>query len=43
MVEQANYWAYVDAFYKLMWACVLCILGVGLFQNVKATRAVAIH
>jgi DHA2 family multidrug resistance protein len=43
VVQQANYWAYVDAFYKLMWACVLCLLGLSLFQNVKSTRAVAVH
>jgi hypothetical protein len=41
--EQANYWAYVDAFYMLMWACGLCLLAAGLFQNVRSTRAVAVH
>jgi DHA2 family multidrug resistance protein len=43
VLQQADYWAYVDAFYVVMWACALCVLVVGLFQNVKSTRAVAMH
>jgi MFS transporter, DHA2 family, multidrug resistance protein len=41
--QQANYWAYVDAFYMLMWACGLCLLAACLFQNVKSSRAVVAH
>ncbi len=43
LLQQAGYWAYVDIFYLVMWACALCLLGVGLFQNVKSTRPVALH
>jgi DHA2 family multidrug resistance protein len=43
VIEQANYWAYIDAFYMLMWACGLCLLAATLFQNVKSPRAVAMH
>ena len=41
--QQANYWAYVDAFYVLMWVCVLCALAASLFQSAKSSRAVAMH
>ncbi len=43
LLQQANYWAYVDAFYIAMGACALCLLAVGLFQNVKSSRPAALH
>jgi DHA2 family multidrug resistance protein len=43
LVQQTNYWAYVNAFYMVMWACALCLVGAGLFQNVKSSRTVAMH
>ncbi|HEY3852804.1 MAG TPA: DHA2 family efflux MFS transporter permease subunit [Verrucomicrobiae bacterium] len=43
VVQQANYWAYVDTFYKLMWACVICLAGLIFFQNVKSKGGVAVH
>jgi hypothetical protein len=43
LLQQADYWAYVDVFYLVMWACALCVLGVCLFHNVKSTRSVALH
>jgi hypothetical protein len=43
VLQQADYWAYVDAFYLVMWACVLCLLGVGLFHNVKSARPAPLH
>jgi hypothetical protein len=43
LLQQAGYWAYVDVFYLVMWACALCLLGVGLFHNVKSTRPAALH
>jgi len=43
LLQQAGYWAYVDVFYLVIWACALCLLGVGLFQNVKSTRSAALH
>jgi MFS transporter, DHA2 family, multidrug resistance protein len=41
--QQANYWAYVDAFYMLMWVCGLCLFASCLFKTVTAPRAVAVH
>lgn len=43
VVRQSNYWAYVDSFYMVMWGCIVCIVGLVLFQNVKSTRAVVMH
>jgi DHA2 family multidrug resistance protein len=43
LVQQADYWAYVDVFYLVMWICPLCLLGVSLFQNAKSTRSMALH
>jgi DHA2 family multidrug resistance protein len=43
LLQQAGYWAYVDVFYLVMWACALCLLGVSLFHNVKSTRSAALH
>jgi DHA2 family multidrug resistance protein len=43
VIQQADYWAYVDAFYTLMWVCALCLLGVGLFHNVKSSHTAAMH
>jgi DHA2 family multidrug resistance protein len=43
LLQQAGYWAYVDVFYLVMWACALCILGVGLFQKIKSTRPAVLH
>ena len=43
LLQQANLWAFVDLFYVIAWGCALCALGVLLFQNVKATRPIAVH
>jgi DHA2 family multidrug resistance protein len=43
LLQQADYWAYVDVFYLVMWICALCILALGLFQNVKSSRSAPLH
>jgi DHA2 family multidrug resistance protein len=43
VIEQASYWAYVDAFYIVTWVCALCFLAVFLFRNVKSARSVGVH
>jgi DHA2 family multidrug resistance protein len=43
LLQQAGYWAYVDAFYLVMWGCALCLLGLSLFHNLKPARSAASH
>jgi MFS transporter, DHA2 family, multidrug resistance protein len=41
VLQQANYWAFVQLFYVIAWACVACLVGVLLLRNVKGARPVA--
>jgi len=43
VLEQSSYWAYVDAFYMVMWACVICIFGLLFFQNARSTRPMGLE
>ena len=43
LLQQADFWAYVDLFYKLMWGCALCLLALTLFEKVKPARSGAPH
>jgi DHA2 family multidrug resistance protein len=40
LLQQANYWAFVELFYAFALACVASTLGVLFFQRVKATGAI---
>ena len=43
LLQQANYWAFVQLFYNIAWLCALCVLGVLLLRSVKAARPVMAH
>ena len=43
LLQQADFWAYVDLFYVIVWLCVACAVGVRLFRNVRPAHAVALH
>jgi DHA2 family multidrug resistance protein len=43
LLQQASYWAFVQLFYDIAWACVLCFIGVMFLRRVKATVPVAVH
>ncbi|HUA64409.1 MAG TPA: DHA2 family efflux MFS transporter permease subunit [Alphaproteobacteria bacterium] len=39
LIQQANYWSFVDVFYLIFWICVLCLACVFLFKKPNAVRA----
>ena len=39
LLQQANYWSFVDIFYMVAWLCGFCLLGVCLFQKPRRARA----
>ena len=41
VVQQVNYWAFVQLFYLIAWVCLICILGMLLFRRVKTAGPVA--
>lgn len=41
LIQQANYWSFMDVFYWLAWLCVICIFAVFLFEKPRAARKVA--
>lgn len=43
VLQQADYWAYMQLFYVFVWASAAGALGVGLFQGVKSKGPVAMH
>jgi DHA2 family multidrug resistance protein len=43
LLQQASYWAFVQLFYDIAWACVICFVGVLFLRRVKAMRPVAVH
>jgi DHA2 family multidrug resistance protein len=43
VLQQSDYWAYVNIFQVIMWSCGLCLLGVCFFQNVKSNRPATVH
>src|SRR5581483_9067851 len=43
VVQQVNYWAFVQLFYVIAWVCAICILGVLLFRSVKSAGPVVVH
>jgi DHA2 family multidrug resistance protein len=43
LVQQANYWAFVDLFQVIGLACAICFVGVIFLHDVKPSRPVAAH
>jgi DHA2 family multidrug resistance protein len=42
VLRQADYWAFVQVFYELIWLCGLCFVGTLLFRSVKAAGPIAV-
>jgi hypothetical protein len=43
LLQQADYWAFVQLFYVIAWACAISFLVVLLLRNVKSARPVMAH
>jgi DHA2 family multidrug resistance protein len=43
LVQQANYWAFINLFFMFAWICFGCAATVFFFKNVKATVPVMAH
>ncbi|HEX3798515.1 MAG TPA: DHA2 family efflux MFS transporter permease subunit [Verrucomicrobiae bacterium] len=43
VLQQADYWAFMQLFYVIAWVCGISIVGVLLLKNVKGGRPVAVH
>lgn len=43
VLQQANYWAFVQLFYNIAWICAVCLIGVMFLRKVKGARPVAVH
>ncbi len=43
VLQQADYWAFMQLFYVIALGCGLAIIGVMALKNVKSTRPVAVH
>jgi hypothetical protein len=43
VLQQADYWAFMQLFYVIALGCGLAIIGVMALKNVKSTRPVAMH
>jgi MFS transporter, DHA2 family, multidrug resistance protein len=43
VLQQADYWAFVQLFYNIAWACAFCFVGVMLLHSVKGAKPVAAH
>ena len=41
LLQQADYWSFMDVFHLVGWLCVLCVLGVCLFEKPKIIHAAA--
>ena len=41
LIQQANYWSFMDIFYLVAWLCAGCVLGVWCFEKPKVFRAAA--
>jgi DHA2 family multidrug resistance protein len=40
---QANYWAYMNIFYVMIWVSAVCVLGAIMFKKVKTAGPVVMH
>lgn len=38
LIQQANYWSFMDVFYLIAWLCVLCVVCVFLFKKPNVLR-----
>lgn len=43
VLQQASYWAFVQLFYQITWACAFCFVAVMFLRRVKAPRPVLAH
>jgi len=43
VVQQVNYWAFVQLFYVIAWVSAICVLGMLLLRSVKPGSPVALH
>ncbi len=43
LLQQASYWAFVQLFYMIAWACVICFIGVMFLRRIKGAGPVAVH
>ena len=43
LLQQSDYWAFIDIFYDIFWACMFCFAGVFLLKRVKGARPGAVH
>ncbi len=43
LLRQANYWAFMQLFYAIAWACAICLLGVLILRSIKGARPVVAH
>ncbi len=43
LVQQVNYWAFVQLFYVIAWVSAICVLGMLLLRRVKTSGPVALH
>jgi hypothetical protein len=41
LLQQASYWAFIDLFFLVACACVLCMFGILLYGKPKLVHAVA--
>jgi MFS transporter, DHA2 family, multidrug resistance protein len=41
LIQQANYWSFMDVFYVISWLCALCVVCVFLFKKPNVVRAAA--
>jgi DHA2 family multidrug resistance protein len=39
LLQQADYWSYVDLFYLIVWLCAICAVAAMFFKNVKPHQA----
>jgi hypothetical protein len=41
LIQQANYWSFMDVFYLMVWLCAACVIGVFLFKKPKIFHGAA--
>jgi DHA2 family multidrug resistance protein len=42
LIQQANYWSFMDVFYLVVWICVVCVLSVCFFKTPRMLHAPAV-
>jgi hypothetical protein len=41
LIQQANYWAFMEVFYLIAWICAACVICVFFFKKPKTLRVSA--